>query len=100
MFRRLRLRPSASGIDHCRTSPGCDGTYKGGLVRRLLPVLFEHMLDLQGAFSVLGLANQIDDFKPEREFVVCVLEHGPDERREAIAGFLRAFVYLAQFFGP
>jgi hypothetical protein len=68
---------------------------EGGLVRRLLPVLFEHPLDLQGAHSLLGLANQIYDFKPERELVVCVLEHGPYERREAIASFLRAFVYLA-----
>lgn len=68
---------------------------EGGLVRRLLPVLFEHALDLQGAHSLLGLTNQVDDFKPERELVVRVLEYGSDERREAIAGFLRAFIYLA-----
>src|ERR1700730_3834159 len=68
---------------------------EGSLVCGLLPVLFEHPLDLQGAHSFLGLANQIDDFKPERELVVRVLEHGSDERRKAIAGLLRAFVYLA-----
>jgi hypothetical protein len=68
---------------------------EGGFVRRLLSVLFEHPLDLQSAHPLLGLANQIDDLKPQRELVVCVLEHGPYERREAITGFLRAFVYLA-----
>jgi hypothetical protein len=68
---------------------------EGGFVRRLLPVLFEHPPDLQGAHSFLRLANQVNDFKPDRQGIVGVLEYRANQRREAVTVFLVADDWLA-----
>jgi hypothetical protein len=64
---------------------------EGGLVCGRSSVLLEHPLHLQGTHALLALTNQIGDFKPERQWIVGVLENRSDERGEAIARFLGTF---------
>jgi hypothetical protein len=70
---------------------------ESGLVGRRPAVLFEHPLDLQGAHSLLALADQVDDLEPKRQRVVGILKDSSDQRGEAIASALFALVYLAGF---
>jgi hypothetical protein len=70
---------------------------EGSLVRSRPAVLFEHALDLQGADSLLRLANQIDDLEPDGQRIIGVLEYRSDQSGKAIAVFLMADLYFAGF---
>ena len=63
---------------------------EGSLVCGRPAILHQHPLDLQGRDAFLGLGNQIDDFEPDRQGIVGVLEHRTDQSGEAIAVFLVA----------
>lgn len=57
---------------------------------RLVRAKPEHALDLEGADALFAGQHHVDDAEPVPQRLVCVLEDGPDQMREAISPALPA----------
>lgn len=58
---------------------------ESGLIGSRATGLFEHPLNLERTNTFLALANEIDNFKPDWQRIIGILEYRADQRREAIA---------------